>query len=236
VNILVAGATGFVGSHLVPALLAGGHRVRCLSRDPKRAVGRLPSSADVVRGDVHDLPSLQVAMYGTDVAYYLVHSMEGGEFGFEERDRSAARNFAAAAESAGLQRLVFLGGLGDEASQLSAHLRSRHEVGAILRAGVVPVTELRAGLIIGAGSASYTMLRQLVERLPVMITPRWVDTRTQPIAIDDIVRYLVAVLDDPPGEERIYEVGGPDVMTYRSMMQRYARVRRLRRCPRTGST
>ena len=228
-NILVAGATGFVGSHLVPALLVRGHRVRCLSRDPGRAAERLPSSAEVVRGDVHDLASLQAAMEGTDVAYYLVHSMEGGEFGFEERDRSAARNFAAAAEAAGLQRIIFLGGLGDEASQLSAHLRSRHEVGAILRTGTVPATELRAGLIIGAGSASYTMLRQLVERLPVMITPRWVDTRTQPIAIDDIVRYLVAALDDPAGEERIYEVGGPDVMTYRSMMQRYARVRRLRR-------
>lgn len=227
-NILVAGATGFVGSHLVRALLARGHRVRCLSRDPERAARILPSSAEVVPGDVHDLPSLQAAMGGTDVAYYLVHSMEGSEFEFEKRDRSAARNFAAAAASQKLQRVIFLGGLGDEASGLSAHLRSRQEVGAILRAGAVPVTELRAGLIIGAGSASYTMLRQLVERLPIMITPRWVDTRTQPIAIDDVIHYLVAVLDDPVAN-RIYEVGGPDVMTYRTMMQRYARARGMRR-------
>jgi len=143
-NILVAGGTGFVGSHLVPALLAAGHRVRCLSRDPQRASRRLPSAAEIVRGDVHDPDSLRVAMRGIDVAYYLVHSMEGSEFAFEERDRAAARNFPAAAEDAGLRRIIFLGGLGDEASQLSAHLRSRHEVGAILRAGTVPVTELCA--------------------------------------------------------------------------------------------
>jgi uncharacterized protein YbjT (DUF2867 family) len=228
-NILVAGATGFVGSHLVPALLDRGHRVRCLSRNPARSADSLPASAEVVYGDVYDLPSLRAATDGMEVAYYLVHSMEGSEFEFEERDRSAARNFATAAADARLSRIIFLGGLGDEASQLSAHLRSRHEVGAILRAGSVPVTELRAGLIIGAGSASYTMLRQLVERLPVMITPRWVDTPTQPIAIDDIVRYLVAVLDDAATEKPIYEVGGPDVMTYRSMMQRYARARGMRR-------
>ena len=228
-NVLVAGATGFVGSNLVPSLLARGHRVRCLSRDPKRAAGILPPSVELVRGDVQDSSSLETAMRGMEVAYYLVHSMEGSEFEFEERDRVAARNFAAAASSANLQRLVFLGGLGDEESQLSAHLRSRHEVGAILRAGAVPTTELRAGLIIGAGSASFTMLRQLVERLPVMITPRWVDTRTQPIAIDDIVRYLVAALDETSSAEHIYEVGGPDVMTYRSMMQRYARARGVQR-------
>jgi uncharacterized protein YbjT (DUF2867 family) len=228
-NVLVAGATGFVGSHLVPVLVARGHRVRCLTRDPGRAAGALPSSAEVVRGDVHDPASLRVAMRGIDVAYYLVHSMEGSEFEFEERDRAAARNFASAVASTGVRRIIFLGGLGDEASQLSSHLRSRHEVGGILRGGLVPVTEFRAGLIIGAGSASYTMLRQLVERLPVMITPRWVDTRTQPIAIDDIIRYLVAALDDATDEGHIYEVGGPDIMTYRSMMQRYARARGMRR-------
>lgn len=168
-------------------------------------------------------------MTGTEAAYYLVHSMEGSEFEFEERDRDGARKFARAAGGAGLRRIIFLGGLGDEASRLSAHLRSRHEVGELLRAGTTPTTELRAGLIIGAGSASYTMLQQLVERLPVMITPRWVTTRTQPIAIGDVVRYLVAALEDPAPGHAVYQVGGPEVMTYRSMMMRYARFRGLTR-------
>ena len=228
-NILVAGATGFVGSHLVPALLEHGHDVRCLSRDPARAQGRLPADAEIVRGDVHDAQSLMDAMHGVDVAYYLVHSMEGGDFDFEERDRDAARQFAEQAGRAGLKRLIFLGGLGDEASQLSAHLRSRQEVGELLRSGDTPVTELRAGLIIGPGSASYVMLQQLVERLPVMITPRWVETRTQPIAIADVVRYLITSLDDDSVDDAIYEIGGPEVMTYRSMMMRYARARGLKR-------
>ena len=228
-NVLVAGATGFVGSNLIPALLEDGHRVRCLSRDPARARGRLPAEAEIVKGDVRDEPSLSAAMAGVDGAYYLVHSMEGSEFDFEERDRDGARRFAAAAERAGLRRIVFLGGLGDEASQLSAHLRSRQEVGALLRSSRTPVTELRAGLIIGPGSASYVMLQQLVERLPIMITPRWVGTRTQPIAIGDVVRYLVAALDVDCTESAVYEIGGPEVMTYRSMMMRYALARGLRR-------
>lgn len=228
-NVLVAGATGFVGSHLVPALLAEGHRVRCLSRNPDGASTRLPAAAEIVRGDVHDAASLTAAFAGMDAAYYLVHSMESSEFDFEERDRDAARQFAMGAEHAGIKRIVFLGGLGDEASQLSAHLRSRHEVGELLRASRAPVSELRAGLIIGPGSASYVMLQQLVERLPVMITPQWVETRTQPIAIADVIRYLVAALDEPSGDDAIYEIGGPEVMTYRSMMMRYARARGLRR-------
>lgn len=228
-NVLVAGGTGFVGSTLIPALLADGHRVRCLSRDPARARDRLPADAEIVLGDVHDEPSLSAAMAGVEVAYYLVHSMEGGEFDFEERDRDAARQFAREAERAGVGRIVFLGGLGDEASRLSAHLRSRQEVGELLRSGRTPVTELRAGLIIGPGSASYMMLQQLVERLPVMITPRWVETRTQPIAIGDVVRYLVAALNVESDDSAIYEIGGPEVMTYRSMMMRYARARGLRR-------
>jgi uncharacterized protein YbjT (DUF2867 family) len=228
-RILVAGATGFVGSHLVPALLAEGHNVRALSRDPKGAARHLAAGAEIMQGDVHDFESLATALKEMDAAYYLVHSMEGSEFDFEERDRDAARNFALAAERRGLSRLVFLGGLGDDASQLSAHLRSRQQVGKLLRSGKTPVTELRAGLIVGAGSASYLMLQQLVERLPVMITPRWVQTRTQPIAIDDVVRYLKLVLSDRSGEDAIYEVGGPEVMTYQSMMMRYARSRGLRR-------
>jgi uncharacterized protein YbjT (DUF2867 family) len=229
VNVLVAGATGFVGSHLVPRLVAEGHRVRCLSRNVDRARTRLPDDAEIVRGDVHDPDSLASAMTGMDVAYYLVHSMESGEFDFEERDRSAARQFAREAERAGLGRIVYLGGLGRGAARLSSHLRSRHEVGALLRTGRTPVSEFRAGLIIGAGSASYTMLQQLVERLPLMITPRWVQTRTQPIAIDDVVRYLAAAVRDTASGDAMYEIGGPEVMTYRSMMQRYARARGLSR-------
>ncbi len=228
-NILVAGATGFVGSHLVPALLAEGHRVRCLSRTPERASTRVPAAAEIVRGDVHDVTSLAAALDGMDAAYYLVHSMESSEFDFEERDRDAARQFAIEAERAGIKRIVFLGGLGDEASQLSAHLRSRQEVGQLLRSGSAPVTEFRAGLIIGPGSASYVMLQQLVERLPVMITPQWVQTRTQPIAIADVVRYLVEALKDASSEDATYEVGGQEVMTYRSMMMRYAAARGLKR-------
>lgn len=228
-NILVTGATGFVGSHLVPALVAAGHHVKCLSRDTERARSRLPAAAEIVQGDVHDPQSLVEALAGSQAAFYLVHSMEGSEFDFEERDRDAARNFAHEAGRAGVKRIVFLGGLGDEASQLSAHLRSRQRVGEILRAGEAPVTELRAGLIIGAGSASYVMLQQLVERLPLMITPRWVQTRTQPIAIDDVVRYLGAALNDDSPDDAVYEIGGPEVMTYRSMMMRYARTRGLKR-------
>ena len=228
-NVLVAGATGFVGSHLVPALLAEGRRVRCLSRNPDRARTRVPAAAEIVRGDVHDAASLAAALDGMDAAFYLVHSMESSEFDFEERDRDAARQFAQEAERAGIKRIIFLGGLGDEASQLSAHLRSRQEVGELLRSGPTPVTEFRAGLIIGPGSASYVMLQQLVERLPVMITPQWVETRTQPIAIADVVRYLVAALNEESSDDAIYEIGGPEVMTYRSMMMRYARVRGLRR-------
>jgi uncharacterized protein YbjT (DUF2867 family) len=228
-NVLVAGATGFVGSHLVPALLQEGHNVRCLTRDPDRAADRLPEGVDVVRGDVHEPASLADVLTGMHAAYYLVHSMEGDEFSFEERDRAAAGHFAAAAERARLERIIFLGGLGDPSSQLSAHLRSRHEVGDVLRASRTPVTELRAGLILGAGSASYVMLQQLVERLPVMITPRWVHTRTQPIALIDVIGYLVAALNDTSKVDNIYQIGGPEVMTYRSMMTRYARARGLRR-------
>ncbi len=228
-NVLVAGATGFVGSHLVPVLLADGHRVRCLSRNPEHARTRLPAAVDIARGDVHDAASLAEALEEMDAAYYLVHSMEESEFDFEERDRAAARQFTREAERAGIKRMVFLGGLGDAASQLSAHLRSRQEVGELLRSGLTAVTEFRAGLIVGPGSASYVMLQQLVERLPVMITPRWVETRTQPIAITDVVRYLVAALDDDSADDAIYEIGGPEVMTYRSMMMRYARARGLKR-------
>lgn len=221
-NIALTGATGFVGRHLAPELLARGHEVTCISRDAARARAVVPPAARIAEADVRDEAALSRALAGADVAYYLVHSMEGDAFGFEERDRAAARTFAAACDEAGVRRIVFLGGLGDDASQLSAHLRSRHETGELLRASDAPVTELRAGLIIGAGSASFTMLKQLVERLPFMITPRWVYTRTQPIAIDDVVRFLAAAAEDTSVDDHIYEIGGSEVMDYRTMMQRFA--------------
>lgn len=228
-RVLVTGASGFVGRHLVPALLAADYEAVCLSRDPDRARRGLPAGAEVVRGDVLDGDSLGTAMSGCDAAYYLVHSMDGEGFDFEERDRSAARTFAAAAASAGVRRIIYLGGLGDDAGRLSAHLRSRHEVGEILRAGPVPVSELRAAIIVGAGSASYTMLKQLVERLPFMITPAWTATRVQPIAIDDVTHYLVAALDDGDERDREYDIGGPETMTYKEMLARFARARGIRR-------
>lgn len=221
-HIALTGATGFVGRHLAPELLDRGHEVTCISRDAARARAVVPARAHVAQADVRDQDALSRALAGADVAYYLVHSMEGDAFGFEERDRAAARAFAAACDAAGVTRIVFLGGLGDDASQLSAHLRSRHETGELLRAATAPVTELRAGLIIGGGSASFTMLKQLVERLPFMITPKWVMTRTQPIAIDDVVRYLAAAAEEAGTDDHIYEIGGSEVMDYRTMMQRFA--------------
>lgn len=221
-HIALTGATGFVGRHLAPALIARGHTLTCISRDAAKARAAVPPEARIAQADVRDAAAMREALAGADVAYYLVHSMEGDAFGFEERDRAAARAFASACDAAGVRRIVFLGGLGDDASQLSAHLRSRHETGDLLRAAAAPVTELRAGLIIGAGSASFTMLKQLVERLPFMITPRWVETRTQPIAIEDVIRYLAAAADDASAEDHVYEIGGPEVMNYRAMMQRFA--------------
>lgn len=229
VRILVTGASGFVGSRLVSALIAAGNEAVCLSRRPEAARARLPAAALVVGGDVQAQAALHTAMHGCEAAFYLVHSMEGDGFDFEERDREAARMFARAADEAGVRRIIYLGGLADDAGKLSAHLRSRQEVGEILREGRVPVTEFRAAIVVGPGGASYEMLRQLVERLPFMITPKWTATRTQPIALGDVVRYLVAALDDGGTTSAVYEIGGPEIMTYSEMMSRFARVRGLRR-------
>jgi len=227
--ILVTGATGYVGGRLLPLLMEDGWRVRCLARQPERLSARVPAGVQVVPGDVLDAASLSPALQSVEAAYYLVHSM-GATGDFADRDRLAADNFAAAACTAGVRRIVFLGGLGEDEAELSAHLRSRHEVGERLRAHSVPVIELRASIIIGSGSLSFEMIRALVERLPVMVTPRWVQVSAQPIAIGDVLDYLRAALTvDTGNQSRIVEIGGPDQVSYGELMHEYARQRGLRR-------
>ena len=227
--VLVAGATGYVGRRLVPELLAAGHPVRCMARRPLELSSEdWIDRVEVVAADVTRPETLVAAFDGVTAAYYLVHSIGAGE-GWRERDRRAAENFRVAAERAGVSQIVFLGGLGDEgAGELSPHLASRHEVGEVLAQGSVAVTELRAAVVIGSGSASFEMLRHLTEVLPVMVCPRWVDTRCQPIGIRDLLVYAVAVLGDRRAMGRVVEVGGADVVTYREMMQVYAEVAGLR--------
>ncbi|GAB7110840.1 SDR family oxidoreductase [Streptomyces phaeofaciens JCM 4814] len=227
---LVTGATGYIGGRLVPELLAAGVRVRCLVRSPERLRDHpWADDVEVVQGDVTDAGSVARAMRGTDVAYYLVHALgTGGDF--EETDRRAARIFGERAREAGLGRLVYLGGLtprGVPERELSAHLRSRAEVGRILLASGVPTAVLRAAVVIGSGSASFEMLRYLTERLPVMVTPSWVHTRIQPVAVRDVLRALVGGARLPGDVNRTFDIGGPDVLTYREMMIRYAAVAEL---------
>ena len=228
-TVLVTGATGYIGGRLIPRLLTEGHQVRAVTRD----AGRLRDvpwvdQVDVRQVDVLDAPALCEALQDVDVAYYLVHSIGSGA-AFEETDRIAAQTFAGAARAAGVSRIVYLGGLVPEGQQLSAHLRSRLEVGDILLASGVPTTVLQAAVILGSGSASFEMLRYLTERLPAMITPRWVRTRIQPIAVRDVLRYLVGSATMPAQVSRRFDIGGPDVLTYIQMMQRYAGVAGLRR-------
>ncbi|RKE17700.1 SDR family oxidoreductase [Streptomyces sp. TLI_171] len=231
---LVTGATGYLGGRLVPELLASGMQVRCLVRDPARLRDHpWRGAVEVVAGDVTRPPTLDGAFDGVDVAYYLVHSLGKGA-DFEAVDRDAARAFGRAAARAGVRRIVYLGGLvprGVPERELSPHLRSRAATGRALREGGVAVTELRAAVVIGSGSASFEMLRYLTERLPAMVTPRWVDTRIQPIAVRDVLRLLVgaAGLPDIPETDRVFDIGGPEVLTYREMMQRYARLAGLHR-------
>src|SRR5918994_7494727 len=227
--VLVTGATGYVGGRLVSLLLERGYRVRVLVRDRERLDGRpWLDQVELVLGDVLDPATLRAALNGVDTAYYLVHSM-GSHGNFGRRDLRAARNFAEAAADQRVQRIIYLGGLGKLGADLSEHLRSRQETGAALREAGVAVTEFRASIIVGSGSVSFEMIRNLTERLPVMICPRWVYTRTQPIAIDDALNYLVAALDTPESQGQIIEIGGRNVLTYREMMLTYAKLRGLRR-------
>jgi len=226
--ILLTGATGYVGGRLLRALEAEGLRVRCLVRRPALFRSDLAPTTEVVGGDATDAPALAAAMQGVNTAYYLVHSM-GDVEDFEARDRRAAEVFGAASAAAGVARIVYLSGLGEETDGLSRHLRSRHEVGRILRASDVPMIELRASIVIGSGSFSFEMIRALVERLPAMVTPRWVSVLAQPIGIEDVVRYLRAALDLPLRGSCIYEIGGPDRVSYGDLMREYARQRGLSR-------
>lgn len=226
-RIAVTGSTGYIGGRLVPHLLDHGHEVVCLARTPAKLDDRpWRDRVEVRRFDLEDPDSIEPGLRGCDAAFYLVHSMDApGDFA--DADRVAAERFASGAAANGLRRIVYLGGLGSD-EDLSKHLSSRHEVGAVLAAGRVPVTEFRAAVVIGSGSVSFEMLRHLTEVLPVMTTPRWVETKCQPIAIADVLDHLVAGLDDEPGDH-VHEIGGPDVVTYREMMQTYAEVAGLRR-------
>lgn len=225
-RILLTGASGYVGGRLLRALEARGHSIRCLARRPEYLEPKVGENTEVVRGDVLESETLRDALAGVDVAYYLVHSM-GSSGDFSAEDRRAAENFARAAGEAGVSRIVYLGGLGQ--GELSAHLASRQEVGAILRDSGVPTIELRSSIVIGSGSLSFELVRGLVERLPIMITPRWVATPTQPIAIEDVVEYLALAADLEVDGSIVFEIGGPERSTYGGLMKEYARQRGLRR-------
>jgi uncharacterized protein YbjT (DUF2867 family) len=218
VRVLVAGASGFVGRRLTPALAEAGHEVRAMTRHPDTYQG----AGEPVRGDVSQPESLGGALAGCTAAYYLVHSLDKPEFAADDAEGATA--FAAAAAEAGLSRIVYLGGLGEDSDTLSAHLRSRRQVEQLLGSTGVPTTTLRAGIIVGNGGISWELTRQLVEHLPAMITPRWVHTRTQPIAIADVIRYLVGVLELPEAAGRHFDIGGPDVLEYLEMLQRVGRI------------
>lgn len=228
--ILLTGATGYIGGRLLPLLEKHGVRLRCLARNPQKLRPYVQPHTDIVQGDVLDSPSLDHALKEVQFAYYLVHLMSDSE-DFEQEDRQAALNFARAAKKAGVQRIIYLGGLGDDADpKLSPHLRSRHEVGTLLRESGAEVIEFRASVVIGAGSLSFDLVKMLTDRLPLMICPRWLTTPTQPIAVDDVLAYLLAAKDLPASESRIFEIGCEDITTYGGMIREYARQKGLWRC------
>ncbi|MDQ1744036.1 MAG: hypothetical protein QOE23_2375 [Pseudonocardiales bacterium] len=224
-DVLVTGASGFIGSHLCRALEQSDHRVRAMTRHPDDYTG----AGTPVAGDVSEPASLRAPLAGVRAAYYLVHSLESAQF--ERLDAEAAQAFGAAAAEAGVERIIYLGGLGADGQQLSAHLRSRRAVEGLLGQAGVPVTVLRAAVVIGHGGISWEITRQLVDHLPAMVAPRWVSTRTQPIALADVVRYLVAVLAEPEAAGKVYEIGGPEVLRYIDMLRRAARIQQRRALP-----
>ena len=228
-TVLLTGGSGYVGGRLISALEQKVVRLRCLARDPAKLEPRVQAATEVVQGDVRDGPSLDRALQGVQTAYYLVHLMSDSK-DFEQEDRQVASNFVEAAKRAGVRRLIYLGGLGnDDDPTLSPHLRSRHEVGEILRGSGVETIEFRASVVVGAGSLSFDLMKSLTDRLPVMICPRWLTTPTQPIAVHDVVSYLLAALDLPAGESGVFEIGGTDVVSYGDLIREYARQKGLRR-------
>lgn len=227
-NILVTGATGYIGGRLIPRLIEKGYNVKCMARDVSRVEGRW-DGAEIVYGDVHSPDSIYDAVKNIDVAYYLIHSMAVGEDKFVEMDKKAAKNFSEIAKTSGVKRIIYLGGLGSEDDELSPHLRSRQNTGDMLRSSGISVTEFRAGMIVGSGSLSFEMVRYLTERVPVMICPKWVSTKTQPIAIRDVLHYLIDTLEIEESEGKILEIGSPDVLSYAELMKIYAEVRNLKR-------
>ena len=231
-TIFLTGATGYIGGRLAPRLLERGYRIRCLARSRTKLLARPwagDERVDAVEGDVSDAAALAKAMRGCDAAYYLVHSMNSAGSEYRAKDRALAECFGRAAADAGVQRVIYLGGLGETGEGLSEHLSSRREVEDALGSGGVPVTVLRAAIIIGSGSASFEILRYLVERLPIMITPRWVHTESQPIAVRDVIHYLVAALETPATSGRTIDIGGPEVRSYADIMREMASALKLRR-------